>query len=295
MKHIRTELTNFLLNADLSIQQILFILIDEHPAWEDNLEVLQLATKQILQPLGSFPNEQVLAFVGLHAKTGFVGKRNSIGFLITNCRILTQTDFSVIGTTQDARGLQFTAMQNHEQVSATVWNSFITKNSVVTSQEHLSALYCTLKGVVEIVLSRLQGLGCLPIEGEKSTNIEERIKELGLRSVLKSYESDKKILSKFSKKFNVPDIRFGVTDKPFFGAPYGLVITPKGITSRDVMEDSITSSWEEIRKNPAAMGEKKDVIIAGFEQHIIPMFQTEFVPSLITLINELSTGEVRIE
>lgn len=100
MENLQENLVNYLQNADKSVQEILFVPIDIHPVWEDNAEILELADKQILQPSGSHPNEEILAFIGMHAQTIFTGKRDSVGFLITNLRILTQTDFSVIGTAE---------------------------------------------------------------------------------------------------------------------------------------------------------------------------------------------------
>ena len=85
------------------------------------------------------------------------------------------------------------------------------------------------------------------------------------------------------------DIICGIVDKPFFGGVYGLVITKNGIT-----EDSVTNSWQEIKDNPATIGNKKEIIHAGQKNHIVPSYQSELIPSIITLINEIANGEILI-
>ena len=111
---------------------------------------------------------------------------------------------------------------------------------------------------------------------------------------IRGYSEDEKKYTKFSEKYNVSDIIYGLVDKPLFGGVYGLVISKNGITSRDLMEDSINSSWQEIKDNPARIGNKKDVILIGGKNHIVPSHTSELVPSLITLINEISNNEVLI-
>ncbi|OAH75067.1 hypothetical protein AXA65_05155 [Chryseobacterium sp. FP211-J200] len=141
----------------------------------------------------------------------------------------------------------------------------------------------------------MQQLSSLPDEIIKSKHIHDRIRDLGLQSALKSYDQDEKKLKKFAEKYNLSDVQFGMVDKPFFGGVYGLVITKDGIVSRDAMEDSFTSSWQDIQNDTAKIGEKNDIILAGGKRHVIPTFQTEFAPSLIILINELANGETHLK
>lgn len=295
MENLQKSLVNYLQNSDKSVQEILFVTTDVHPVWEDNPEILVLANEQILQPVGILPNEEILVFIGMHAKTMFTGKRDSVGFLITNFRILTQTDYSVIGKAESAQSTLFTKRQNVDDIVPTVWQDFSKKNQLSIPGEQLSAMQTALKNVLDLVLPNLQQLSSLPDEIIKSKHIHDRIRDLGLRSALKSYDQDEKKLKKFSEKYNLSDIQFGMVDKPFFGGVYGLVITKDGIVSRDAMEDSFTSSWQEIQNDTAKIGEKNDVILAGGKRHVIPTFQTEFAPSLIILINELANGETHLK
>jgi len=295
MENLQKSLVNYLQNADKSVQEILFVPTDVHPVWEDNPEILALANEQILQPAGILPNEEILAFIGMHAKTMFTGKRDSVGFLITNFRILTQTDYSVIGKAESAQSTLFTKRQNVDDIVPTVWQDFSKKNQLSIPGEQLSAMQTALKNVLDLVLPNLQQLSSLPDEIIKSKHIHDRIRDLGLQSALKSYDQDEKKLKKFAEKYNLSDVQFGMVDKPFFGGVYGLVITKDGIVSRDAMEDSFTSSWQDIQNDTAKIGEKNDIILAGGKRHVIPTFQTEFAPSLIILINELANGETHLK
>lgn len=81
-------------------------------------------------------------------------------------------------------------------------------------------------------------------------------------------------------------------DKPFFGSSYGLVITNNGITSRDVMEDAISCTWQEIKTNLAITGEKDDIFYAASKKHIIPQHKSNSLSNLIILINEIALGEI---
>jgi hypothetical protein len=295
MKNIENSLGEYLHTAEKNIQEVLFVPVDEHPVWEDHSDILELASKQILQPVGILPDENIFAYIGVHSQTIITGKRDSVGFLITNFRILTQTDFSIIGTAEVAEQTLFTQNINPQELLPKVWESFIAKNKLLIPGEQLVAMHSALKNVLEIIVSQLQQLHYLPDEIVKSGNINGRIKELGLEKSLKTYEQDEKRLKKFAEKYNLSDILFGIVDKPFFGGVYGLVITKNGIVSRDLMEDSFSSTWQEIKNNPATLGEKNDVILAGEKRHIIPSHAADAVHSLIILMNELANGEIKIQ
>ncbi|MBV6880025.1 hypothetical protein NG800_007120 [Epilithonimonas ginsengisoli] len=145
MENLQKSLVNYLQNSDKSVQETLFVTTDVHPVWEDNPEILVLANEQILQPVGILPNEEILVFIGMHAKTMFTGKRDSVGFLITNFRILTQTDYSVIGKAESAQSTLFTKRQNVDDIVPTVWQDFSKKNQLSIPGEQLSAMQTALK------------------------------------------------------------------------------------------------------------------------------------------------------
>lgn len=292
MVEIENLINDYLQQAPTTSQEILFSNIDQHPVWEDNREIMQLATQQILQPVGVLSNEHVLAYIGVHAKTAITGKRDSIGFLITNFRILTQYDFSVLLTPQPAKATYFTSKTTAEEVSSKVWNEFLTLNKLSIPNEQLAAMHDVLVDLTKIILPALQQSGHLPEDIKKSTSVTTRIPELGLQKELKTYAENEKKLKAFAEKFKIENIKYGMVDKPLFGGVYGLAITEKGITSRDLMEDSQTSTWDEIKTDVARNGNKNFEILAGNKIHIVPSHNNDLVPALITLINEIATKEI---
>ena len=174
-----------------------------------------------------------------------------------------------------------------------MWNDFSITNTLSINQEQLFALQTALKDSVGIILPALQHLKHLPEELKKSNNINERIKDLGLQKILKNYDEEK-YLKKFASKHNIPNIMFGIVDKPFFMGVYGLVISKNGITSRDLMEDIVSSTWAEIKQNPASISSKDDEVLAGQKNHIIPPIYAKSIPPLIVIINEIANAEIVI-
>ena len=67
--NIINQLGNFLYKAGEAVQRVLSVADVKHPIYEDSQEVLQLAQKQIVAPLGTMPNEEVYAFIGVHSKS----------------------------------------------------------------------------------------------------------------------------------------------------------------------------------------------------------------------------------
>lgn len=295
MQEITNNLVSYIEQQMKSIQEVLFVPIDAHPVWEDNDDILELADKQILQPAGPRPEEEILAYIGMHAKTIITGKRDSVGFLVTNLRILTQIDFpGIFFSGEIAKSTWFIQEQSADDVLPVVWEDFIGRNKLPIPAESLSAMQSAITNVVKIVLPQLQNSGSLPYEIVKANNIKDRLKELALQPVLKTFEQEEKKLKKFAEKNNVSGIRFGTVDKPLFGGVYGFVITEAGIVSRNLMEDIVVSSWKDILKDPATVGEKRDHILAGGKTHIVPPHHKEFVSAIIILVNEIASGEILI-
>lgn len=60
--NIINQLQDYFSKAGEAIQRVLFVADAKNPIYEDSQEVLQLAQKQIVEPLGAMPNEEVYAF-----------------------------------------------------------------------------------------------------------------------------------------------------------------------------------------------------------------------------------------
>lgn len=292
MKEIIKDLEDYLNLASIDTQRVMFVSDVKHPEWEDNNEIMDIAKSQILESVDLLPEESVLSFIGVHAKIPLVGKRHSIGFLITNRRVMTQTDVSFTNREILPNIECFTQKQDKAELGTNLWLDFITKNDIVTSEEQLSGMENAIKDTLNIVLARLQELRNLPEEIEQSTDFKGRVLELRLKGIIKSFEEDKKRLQSFSEKFSISDILYGVVDKPFFGGVYGLVLTPNGISSREALEKCKTSTWDQVAEFKAIKGEEDFIFLIGTKKHYIPNYQKEHLSSVITLINEIAEGKV---
>jgi hypothetical protein len=292
MKEIIKDLEDYLNLASIDTQRVMFVSDVKHPEWEDNNEVMDIAKSQILESVDLLPEESVLSFIGVHAKIPLVGKRHSIGFLITNRRVMTQTDVSFTNREILPNIEFFTHKQDKAELGTKLWLDFITKNDIVTSEEQLSGMEIAIKDTINIVLARLQELRNLPEEIEQSTDFKGRVLELRLKGIIKSFEEDKKRLQSFSEKFSISDILYGIVDKPFFGGVYGLVLTPNGISSREALEKCKTSTWDQVAEFKAIKGEEDFIFLIGTKKHYIPSYQKEHLSAVITLINEIAEGKV---
>lgn len=286
------SLNTLLENATKQERQVLFLPAGAHPEWEDQQEVFQLAISQILDPIGAIANELPLAYIGMHSRTIFTGKRDSIGFLITDHRVLVQTDVSVIGTADKAHLLNFTTTQTVDEVNASLWKLFEDKLKTDVPQEQMVAMQSILSKVLQVVLPVLQQSGHLPSEIKTATTFNERMQQLGLQTILKFPAGNEKLFAKVAAKFGAKDIRCGVVDKTLFGGAYGLVFTNDGISSRDLMEQPEHTSWNVLKQQPAVAGSEPDTIMIGTQKHIMPKYQAESRAALITLMNEMAQGKV---
>ena len=290
--NIINQLGNFLYKAGEAVQRVLSVADVKHPIYEDSQEVLQLAQKQIVAPLGAMPNEEVYAFIGVHSKSVLSGKRDSVGFVITNFRVLTQTDVSVISTPKKANSHLFTNKDNPDDLAR---QNFITKVDETIPKEYATMLEIPLKTVLTIVLLQLKTEGQLPDEIKKATDLKGRIKQLGIEDQLKFYAENEKKYKKFANKHKIDGILLGSLAAPLlFGGLYGFVLTKEGLISRDLMEEAVRSSWQEIKEHPAQKSQEGDAFTIGDKKHFIPAHQKEYLEPFLTLINEIAQGEVSL-
>ena len=293
--NIINQLGNFLYKAGEAVQRVLSVADVKHPIYEDSQEVLQLAQKQIVAPLGAMPNEEVYAFIGVHSKSVLSGKRDSVGFVITNFRVLTQTDVSVISTPKKANSHLFTNKDNPDDLASELWQNFITKVGETIPKEYAAMLEIPLKTVLTIVLLQLKTEGQLPDEIKKATDLKGRIKQLGIEDQLKFYAENEKKYKKFANKHKIEGILLGSLAAPLlFGGLYGFVLTNEGLISRDLMEEAVRNSWQEIKEHPAQKSQEGDAFTIGDKKHFIPAHQKEYLEPFLTLINEIAQGEVSL-
>ncbi|MCC9043980.1 hypothetical protein LNQ81_14990 [Myroides sp. M-43] len=296
MLEINKILEDYLNTASLSVQQVLMADNIKHPEWEDNAEIMEIAKQQMLASIDVLSDESIFAFIGVHAKIPLVGKRHSIGFLITNFRVITQSDVTFVNRDIIPKLEYFIQKSDAEELGIRLWDDFSNKNTLVTSEEQLEGMEIALQDSLKLILPKLQGLNYLPEEIKKATDLKGVIRELGLHNILKSTSEEQKLVTKFVQKCELVgvDILYVILDKPLFSSPYGMVITKTGIVSRDFGEESVTSLWEEIKRSPAIVGEEETQFSIGGKKHFIPSYQKEHLPAIINLINEIAQGTISV-
>lgn len=290
---IATALEAYQAQAPTTVQQVLFLPGGNNPAWSDAADVFARAVEQILIHTGIDADEEPFAYVGVHAMSFLTSKRNSIGFLVTNQRTLSQHDFSVVGTRPKAHSTYFVSAQSAETLTDEVWSSFVSKVDIKIDEGKRVAMRAALAGVLQIVLPELRSAGVLP-DRSASSSITDRIGSLGLDSHLFRPDEGNKSFQKFITKYDVQNPVYGLIFKSILGGNIGLVITRAGIVSRDLMEPVAYSSWDEIGSTPARAGEKANQILVGEQLHVIPDQYETLTPSLITLVNEVANGTVTL-
>lgn len=98
--------------------------------------------------------------------------------------------------------------------------------------------------------------------------ISDKLLELGLGEALKTPLDETKLLSKSLSVFKPVSPMLHSLDRSLFGKPYGVILDERGLISRELMEEPVFSSWNEIRD--AQIEVKEDAVIIGEKEHKIP-------------------------
>ena len=268
------SLDEILLSFDKNTQNVLFLNGKgaKHPIWDDAHEVFVKAVEQILyKSLGlqkgvdysktpKFYGARPVAFIGVHAQ--MIG-RKSIGFLLTSRHLLVKFDASATNADEVAAAFRLDKYLQNE-LENLAWQE-LQKCEFEIEDEMKAAMKRALKAVLNAIFE----------EGVQSdeAKISDKLLELGLGESLKTPLDESKLLSKSLGIFKSSSPIFHSLDKALFGLgkPYGVILDERGLISRDLMEEPIFSSWDEIRGAPVTVKEgEEDVIIIGEKEHKIP-------------------------
>lgn len=268
------SLDEILLSFDENTQNVLFLngKGPKHPVWDDAQEVFAKAVEQILdKSLGlqkgvdysktpKFYGARPVAFIGVHAQ--MIG-RKSIGFLLTSRHLLVKFDASATNADEVAAAFRLDKYLQNE-LENLAWQE-LQKCEFEIEDEMKAAMKTALKAVLQAVLEE-------GVKAEERT-IADKILELELGEALKTPLDETKLLSKSLSVFKPVSPIFHSLDRALFGLgkPYGVILDERGLISRDLMEEPVFSSWDEIRGAPVMVKEgKEDVIIIGEKEHRIP-------------------------
>ncbi|WP_314702930.1 hypothetical protein [Campylobacter rectus] len=268
------SLDEILLSFDENTQNVLFLNGKgaKHPVWDDAQEVFAKAVEQILdKSLGlqkgvdysktpKFYGAELVAFIGVHAQ--MIG-RKSIGFLLTSRHLLVKFDASATNADEVAAAFRLDKYLQNE-LENLAWQE-LQKCEFEIEDEMKAAMKRALKAVLNAIFE-----GGVQSDEDK---ISDKLLELGLGEALKTPLDESKILSKSLGIFKPSSPIFHSLDRALFGLskPYGVILDERGLISRDLMEEPVFSSWDEIRGAPVTVKEgEEDVIIIGEKEHQIP-------------------------
>ena len=268
------SLDEILLSFDENTQNVLFLNGKgaKHPVWDDAHEVFAKAVEQILdKSLGlqkgvdysktpKFYGARPIAFIGVHAQ--MIG-RKSIGFLLTSRHLLVKFDASATNADEVAAAFRLDKYLQNE-LENLAWQE-LEKCKFKIEDEMKAAMKRALKAVLRAVFE----------EGVKSEErtIADKILELELGEALKTPLDESKLLAKSLGVFKPSSPIFHSLDSALFGLgkPFGVILDERGLISRDLMEEPVFSSWDEIADASVTVKEgEEDVIIIGEKEHQIP-------------------------
>ena len=268
------SLDEILLSFDENTQNVLFLNVNgaKHPVWDDAHEVFEKAVEQILdKSLGlqkgvdysktpKFYGARPVAFIGVHAQ--MIG-RKSIGFLLTQRHLLVKFDASATNADEVAAAFRLGKYLQNE-LENLAWQE-LQKCEFEIEDEMKAAM----KRALKVVLNAIFEDGVQNDEDK----ISDKLLELGLGEALKTPLDESKLLSKSLGVFKPSSPIFHSLDRALFGLgkPYGVILDERGLISRDLMEEPVFSSWDEIGGAPVTVKEgEEDAIIIGEKEHKIP-------------------------
>ena len=263
------NLDEILLSFDENTQNVLFLngKSAKHPVWDDAHEVFAKAVEQILdKSLGlqksvdysktpKFYGARPLAFIGVHAQ--MIG-RKSIGFLLTSRHLLVKFDASAVNVDEVAAAFRLGKYLQNE-LETLAWQE-LEKCEFEIDGEMKAAMKRALKAVLRAVFEE-------GVKAEERT-IADKILELELGEALKTPLDEMKLLSKSLSVFKPVSPMLHSLDRSLLGKPYGVILDERGLISRELMEEPVFSSWDEIRG--AQIEVKEDAVIIGEKEHKIP-------------------------
>lgn len=265
------NLDEILLSFDESTQNVLFLNGNgaKHPVWDDADEVFAKAVEQILdKSLGlkkgvdysktpKFYGARPLAFIGVHTRI----VRRSIGFLLTQRHLLVKFDASAANADEVAAAFRL-GEHSPDELENLAWQE-LEKCEFEIDGEMRAAMKRALKAVLQAVFEE-------GVKAEECT-IADKILELELGEALKTPLDETKLLSKSLSVFKPVSPMLHSLDRSLLGKPYGVILDERGLISRELMEELVFSSWNEIAGASITVKDgEEDAIIIGEKEHKIP-------------------------
>ncbi|MBL3687658.1 hypothetical protein D3248_11940 [Leucobacter zeae] len=289
------------------IHAFLFLPQRQHSHFEDADDAFWETVEQLMlaEPAGT--DELPLAWVGYHVANRFTNRRQAQGFLVTDRRLLVQDQLSgLFGASLPRQHPLFigpagAAASAAEIVgSATASYDWEFAGPLVdeAAAQHLAT------ALAEILTAVLESLGRAGEAQEapaapKAADLHGRLRDLNLAAPAKSPDDPKhaKHFAKLAKKMPLDPgerILVAFTDATLMGV-YGLVLTDRGVRSRDLGEAPVSTPRDRI--DPAAVRVDPEnaqrLLLGAGEAHELPASLDEKrVRALAALISEWAMGDI---
>ncbi|WP_370619546.1 hypothetical protein [Citrobacter meridianamericanus] len=268
------------------IDELVFTSSGQHPEYCDMDAIFSIAFDQLVLHQRPQTCEIPLIFIGYHSMNRFTGKRQSLGFLLTNQMLYIQDQSSMFFEYPQPR-IEILPLDKlvARHVLARHFSYFEWEESMIRPKQREELLQLLTE-----VFNSLIDYNCLhgiQIEAVKEKpSIDHLVQSLALQDQIKNrHQLEKtKLLARVSNNFQIPaeeNILFAVIDKPLFGGPYGFTITCNNLYSRDFLEAPQAIPFSEICADGGLRltDDKKNLITS--EKQVI------FLPS------HLKTSDVR--
>ncbi len=295
MEQLIKQIQQYLLDTDKINQGVLFTTQNPHPLFADNTQVLETAQSDLLNNISQIPGEQTLAFVGIRATIPLSGQKKSIGFLITNFRIIIQNTFSLFKAQPKVSIIAFTQKQQGDQVALQAWEIFFKINALGLSADTLYAIKQNVINITAIVLPQVQALHIFPLPTPVYQDLIQHITALHLDGVLEPLTAQNKPLQDFVTQNKITDLLYGCVKESLLTGVSGLAITKQGIVCKDAFKKLCTLSWAELKDTPLIWDAKHNSFSIEKSTFTLSKQQTPYGSALIGLINDIAEGKVSLQ
>jgi hypothetical protein len=237
--------------------------------------------------------ELPLLYVGYHLINRLTRRRESLGFLVTDRRLIVQD--AVSGIRRRPSPVSH-ALYADERTPTVVAAELVATSTERYDWSHARRL---VTPIVEPDLLAALTTGVAAVLANLAVTGAAPPPRVVPRSAVVKFPTDpkqQKHFAKLTKALALPanaSVRFTVTDATLAG-PYGLVVTADTIYSKDLMEDPVSTPIAQVDVAGLAFSaDSPSLVLAPGQLHTVPAFlDAAQKTALVTLLKEFASGAV---
>lgn len=282
------------------VSRLVFVPGRPHPEWDDADEVLWIAVEQLMLPNPAASDELPVLWVGYHVQDRLTRRREAQGFLLTSHRLVAKDTVDLVFSKGVERQYPLYEARTASLASTATKDYDWAGTAALLDEADRDTIEELLAEAIASTVRILESQGeALPVESAPTTNLRDRVAELGLGDIVKDADDAKhaKHFAKLLKKVPLDPgerVLASFSDATLFG-PYGLVLTDRNLRSRDLGEDAIATPRTDI--DPSAVRVSPDkahhLVVGPGQPHDVPTFLDEKqVGALVVLVQEWAAGRI---